>query len=143
MKIRTHVNHHAGATDAAVVTVEIQMQDSPISCRSSDSDAVCAKAYCDAIEQMRVLVAQWDELTRRSGDVGNGSANRVSDRGSNPRGCDHCDIPEEQDEAIDSQLRQTGECPHGESPADCDACMRLGDEAFDAARESRVFGGRM
>ena len=31
-------------------------------------------------------------------------------------------------------------CPHGESPASCDACDRLGDLAFDADREARVFG---
>lgn len=34
------------------------------------------------------------------------------------------------------------ECPHGNDPADCDACMVAADFAYDAAREARAFGRR-
>jgi len=33
-------------------------------------------------------------------------------------------------------------CPHDLDPAECDACMRESDFAYDCARESRIFGGR-
>jgi hypothetical protein len=32
------------------------------------------------------------------------------------------------------------ECPHGNSPAECNDCMIESDLAFDASREQRLFG---
>ena len=47
------------------------------------------------------------------------------------------DEPIEQDE----ELPQSESCPHGKSCGDCVACDHLGDLAFDAAREQRLFRG--
>jgi hypothetical protein len=33
--------------------------------------------------------------------------------------------------------REAPKCPHGDDPAACDACYRLSDHAYDAAREAR------
>lgn len=40
----------------------------------------------------------------------------------------------------DELPQESTECPHGNKWGDCDACDHLGDLAFDAMRESRVFG---
>ena len=35
-----------------------------------------------------------------------------------------------------------GPCPHGNDPADCNACLMYGDFLADCAREDRIFGRR-
>lgn len=39
-----------------------------------------------------------------------------------------------------AELAKPIACPHGKPAGDCAACDHLGDLAFDAAREDRIFG---